>query len=45
MRGTGTSVSASAAMTRYSRSTSCALGNNLPGGFLRRTYSPPAVSQ
>ena len=41
MRGTGTSVSANAAMTRCSRSTSCARGNSLPGGFLRKTIPRP----
>ena len=37
MRGTGTSVSSSPFMTRYSRSTACALFNSWPGGFLRST--------
>ena len=37
MRGTGTSVPPSAFMTRYSRSTACALFSSCPGGFLRST--------
>ena len=35
--GTGTSVAASARITRYSRSTACADGSSWPGGFLRST--------
>ena len=45
MRGTGTSVSASAFMTRYSRSTWCADFRSCPGGFLRSTYLPPGVER
>jgi hypothetical protein len=36
--GTGTSLPASAEITRYSRSTAWALGSSLPGGLLRSTY-------
>ena len=35
--GTGTSVPGSARRMRYSRSTRCADGRSLPGGFFRRT--------
>ncbi len=37
VRATGTSVSASAVITRYSRSTAWAEGRSLPGGFFRST--------
>ncbi len=36
--GTGTSLPASAEITRYSRSTAWALGSSVPGGFRRSTY-------
>ena len=46
MRATGTSVPASAVITRYSRSTACAEGSSLPGGLRRSTYVPlPAASR
>jgi hypothetical protein len=35
--GTGTSLLRRAVITRYSRSTWCAEGSSLPGGFLRST--------
>ena len=44
---TGTSVAASALITRYSRSTWCAEATSVPGGFLRSTKSrrlPSAIS-
>ena len=37
VRGTGTPVSRSAVITRYSRSTACAEGSSFPGGFRRST--------
>lgn len=43
-RGTGTAVACSAASTRYSRSTACAEGSTLPGGFLRSTYAAPPAA-
>ncbi len=42
MRGTGTSVAASAAITRCSRSTACAEGSSSPAGCFRSTTSPEA---
>ncbi len=44
--GTGTSLPASAFITRYSRSIACADGKSLPGGFLRTTKdSSPIPTQ
>ena len=43
VRGTGTPVPASAVITRYSRSTACADGKSLPGGFRRSTYARDGV--
>ena len=36
-RGTGTSLPSSARRMQYSRSTACARGSSVPGGFLRST--------
>ena len=37
VRGTGTSVGASADITRYSRAMSCAVGSTCPSGGRRNT--------
>ena len=44
MTGTGKPVVPSAFITRYSRSTWCALARSWPGGFLRITYRRAAVA-
>lgn len=43
VRGTGTSVSPRAVMTRYSRTNSCALGSTPPSGGRRRITVVPSV--
>lgn len=46
MRGTGTSVAASACMTRNSRSMACADGSSFAAGpgLVRITQAPPGVT-
>ena len=46
MRGTGNPIEPRADITRYSRSTWCALASSWPGGFLRMTQRfVPAVNR